>query len=135
MLCYIDSLTRRVDVFDFDGASGELSRRRPAIVLPPGDDLPDGCAMDDEDMLWVAHWRGGGVSRWDPRTGRQLGFVRVPAPQVTSCAFGGPDRGTLFITTARRGLSAAELEAYPESGGIFACRPGVTGPAAAVFRG
>ena len=133
-LYHIDSRTRRVDAFDFDGESGRMNRRRAAIALPPGDDRPDGCTIDDEDMLWVAHWRGGGVSRWDPRTGRQLAFVRVPAPRVTSCTFGGADRDTLFITTARHGLSAAELAAYPESGGIFACRARVTGPPAVAFR-
>ena len=130
---YIDSRTRRVDAFDFDGESGRLSRRRPCITFPPGDDLPDGCAIDDEDMLWVAHWRGGGVSRWDPRTGRQIGFVRVPATLVTSCAFGGGDRGTLFITTARRTLNATDWSMYPDSGCVFACRPGVTGPLAESF--
>ena len=132
---YIDSRTRRVDAFDFHGATARLSRRRAAVVFPPGDDLPDGCVIDDEDMLWVAHWRGGRVSRWDPRSGRILAVVQVPAPRVTSCAFGGADRGTLFITTARRGMSDAELAAHPEAGGIFSCRPGITGPVAVAFGG
>ena len=132
---FIDSPTRRVEAFDFDGPTGRLGRRRVAIALSPGVDVPDGCTIDDEDMLWVAHWNGGGVSRWDPRTGRQIAFVRVPAPRVTSCTFGGPDLRTLLITTARRGMTEAELAAYPESGGVFACRPGVSGPAAVAFRG
>lgn len=53
--------------------------------------------------------------------------VRVPARQVTSAAFGDDDLGTLYITTAREGLTEAELRAQPDAGSIFACRPGVTG--------
>jgi sugar lactone lactonase YvrE len=53
--------------------------------------------------------------------------VRLPAWQVTSAAFGGPDLGTLFITTAREGLTPAELAEQPHAGDIFACTPGVPG--------
>jgi sugar lactone lactonase YvrE len=65
--------------------------------------------------------------RWDPRTGRALQTVSVPAPRVTSCAFGGQRYETLFITTARSGLEPAQLEAWPLSGGLFAIEPGVGG--------
>lgn len=134
-LYYIDSPTRRVDAFDFDPETGHLARRRAAISLPPGPDVPDGCTIDAEGMLWVAHWRGGKVTRWDPRRGLHLTTVTVPAPHVSSCAFGGKNSETLYITTARRGLDPAKLAAWPNSGGIFAFRPGVPGKAADRFRG
>jgi sugar lactone lactonase YvrE len=53
--------------------------------------------------------------------------VRLPARQVTSAAFGGPDLGTLYITTAWEGLSPADRAEQPHAGDIFACTPGVTG--------
>lgn len=134
-LYYIDSPTRRVDAFDFDPKTGTLSNRRAAITLPAGADVPDGCTLDAEGMLWIAHWGGGCVTRWNPETGRQLATIHVPAPQVTSCAFGGDDWATLYITTARRGLDAAQLAAFPRAGGIFACKPGVGGRAADLFAG
>ena len=131
---YIDSPLGRVDAFDFDGATGRITARRTVIdIAGPG--LPDGCTLDDEGMLWIAHWDGGCVTRWDPRTGRQIARIDVPAPQVTSCTFGDADRGTLYITSARNGLDAAQLAAFPDSGGLFACRPGVTGPVPVAFRG
>jgi sugar lactone lactonase YvrE len=131
---YIDSPTRCVDAFDFEPDSGEISRRRTVVALPSGADLPDGCTVDAEGMLWIAHWGGRCVTRWDPTTGRQLATVSVPAPHVTSCAFGGARHDVLYITTARRGLDAAQLAAFPESGSVFACRPGVGGLPANVFR-
>lgn len=132
---YIDSPTRRVDAFDFDGRTGQIANRRTAFALPDGRDVPDGCTIDSEDMLWVAHWGGGKVTRWEPRTGRHLATIDVPAPHTSSCTFGGPNLETLYITTARRGLDATALAAFPDSGGIFACRPGVRGLPAEVFRG
>lgn len=134
-LYYIDSPTGRVDAFDFEGETGRIARRRPAFTLPPDSGIPDGCALDAEGMLWVAHWGGGRVTRWNPQTGAHLATILLPAPHVTSCTFGGPRLETLYITTARRGLDPVALAAFPESGGIFACQTGSTGLPASVFRG
>ncbi len=132
-LHYIDSRTRRVDTFFYDLESGVISNRRPTIDFTPTGHIPDGCTLDAEGMLWVAHWRGGCVTRWEPSTGRCLATVSVPAPHVSSCTFGGPGLETLFITTARAGLTPEQLTSYPASGGVFACRPGVPGLAAQLF--
>lgn len=132
---YIDSPTRRVDAFEFEPESGAIRRRRTAIELPAGPDLPDGCTIDAEGMLWIAHWGGSKVTRWDPQRGLHLATVSVAAPHVSSCAFGGDDLRTLYITTARQGLDPARLSAWPKSGGIFACRPGVQGRPTDMFRG
>ena len=134
-LYYIDSPTRRVDAFDFDPDSGTIGNRRTAITLPAGTDVPDGCTLDAEGNLWIAHWGGGCVTRWNPKTSEHLATVRVPAPHPTSCAFGGAKHDTLYITTARRGLDAGQLAAFPESGGIFACQPAVSGQPASAFAG
>jgi sugar lactone lactonase YvrE len=134
-LHYIDSPTRRIDAFDFDSDSARISNRRPAITLPAGTDRPDGCTLDAEGMLWVAHWGGGCVTRWNPTNAQHLATISVPAPHTTSCAFGGANYDTLYITTARRGLSAEQLAQFPESGGIFACRPGTCGSPAQAFAG
>ena len=97
--------------------------------------FPDGSTLDSEGKLWVALWQGGAVSRWDPAAGKLLQVVKVPAPCVTSCAFGGPNLNTLYVTTARGRLSAEELDQYPLAGGLFRADVGVTGLPAYEFAG
>ena len=134
-LYYIDTPTQEVAAFDFDAETGDISGRRPAIRIPPDKGHPDGMAIDSEGMLWVALYGGGAVTRWDPRDGRLLATIAVPAPRVTSCAFAGLRMDEMYITTARRGLDPKELAASPQSGGLFRVRPGVHGSREPLFGG
>lgn len=134
-MLYIDTPTMRVDAFDYDAATGTIARRRPVIAIPEGMGFPDGSTIDAAGMLWIAHWDGARVTRWNPRTGEQIGQVTVPAPRVTSCAFGGPRLDQLYITTARTGLDAQQLRQAPLSGGLFVATPGVGGLPASEFAG
>jgi sugar lactone lactonase YvrE len=59
----------------------------------------------------------------------------LPVSQVSACAFGGPQLDELYVTSARCGLSAEQLEAEPHAGGVFLLRPGVAGVAANTFGG
>lgn len=122
---YIDTPTGCVDSFEWDKESGHISNRRTVVRFPESVGMPDGMTIDEEGMLWVAHWGGSCVSRWNPETGKQIGEVTVPALYVTSCTFGGPAMDELYITTAR--LSAGEQEDYPLAGGLFVVRAGVRG--------
>jgi sugar lactone lactonase YvrE len=134
-LYYIDTPLMRVDAFDYDDATGAIAGRRPVITIPPGIGRPDGSTLDAEGMLWIAMWEGGRVTRWDPRTGALLQTVRLPVVRVTSCAFGGPELDTLYITSAREGLADAELAAQPLAGGLFKMKPGVCGLRAPAYQG
>jgi sugar lactone lactonase YvrE len=116
---YVDTPTQRVDVFDYDVGRGEIANRRTVIEFPKEQGAPDGMTIDDQDRLWVALWGGGAVVRVDPESGRALEQVSVPARNVTSCAFGGPELDQLFITTARAGTDASALEALPDTGSLF----------------
>jgi sugar lactone lactonase YvrE len=91
--------------------------------------------LDAEGMLWVAHWEGSRVTRWDPQSGRLLETVDLPVERVTSCTFGGPQLATLFITTASHGLQPDALVDQPLAGGLFAVQPGVTGRPANLYAG
>ncbi len=127
-----DTMTGWIYAFDFDLAAGTLTRRREFAQHPRG--LPDGSAVDAEGFLWNCRWGGGCVIRFDP-DGEVDRVVELPIDNVTSCAFGGPDLDTLYITTACSGLSEAALARTPQAGGLFACRPGVRGIADARFAG
>ncbi|HET8735696.1 MAG TPA: SMP-30/gluconolactonase/LRE family protein [Pricia sp.] len=124
---YIDSPTHEVWRFDYDVATGGISNKKVALSVPEAYGTPDGMCSDTEGMLWIAHWGGNCVRRWNPDTGEVLEKVEVDAPHVTCCCFGGKDLDTLYITTARSGMTNAALEKFPNSGGLFECRPDVKG--------
>ena len=130
---YIDTPTLVVQAFDYDDATGSLANPRVVIRIPEGSGGPDGMTLDAEGKLWVALWGGGAVHRYDPATGALLQVVLVAAPFTSSCAFGGPGLETLFITTARSGLTPQQLQEYPLSGNVFAVKPGVAGVPAFFF--
>lgn len=134
-LYYIDTPERSVFAFDYDLSSGLPSNRRVAIRIPNEQGYPDGMTIDTEGMLWIAHWGGGQVTRWNPETGTQLLRVQLPVSQVTSCTFGGPKLSTLYITTARTGLSEKELQKQPLAGGLFALETRHAGTPAMAFLG
>jgi sugar lactone lactonase YvrE len=134
-LYFIDTPLLRVDAFDYDEATGDITNRRPAITIPPDLGRPDGSTLDADGMLWVAMWEGGAVTRWNPRTGEWLRTIRLPVNRVTSCAFGGPELDTLYITSARNGLTDEQLAAQPLAGGLFRVNPGMRGLHARAYQG
>ena len=132
-LYYIDSVTQTVDALAFEEATGRLASRR--VVAEVGGGSPDGMAIDDEGLLWVAVFEGGRVERIDPLTGQTVSVVRVPTPQVTSVAFGGRSLTQLFITTAHEGFDEGALLGDPHAGDLFVADVGVSGPLAHRFAG
>lgn len=132
---YIDTPTRQVVAFDYDLETGNISNRRMVVEIPEEQGYPDGMTIDSEGMIWVAHWNGWRVTRWNPNTGKLLDVVPVPASRVTSCTFGGPHLDKLYITTARVGLDEAELTKQPYAGGLFCAELGIRGTPAIPFRG
>jgi sugar lactone lactonase YvrE len=124
---YIDTATREAKAFDYDMATGQIANPRVAIHF--GDKLgwPDGMTSDTDGNLWVAMWGGAQVAKWDPNTGKLLEQVSVPALNSSCPVFGGRDMNEMYITSARKGMSEAELTKYPLSGGLFKVETKVTG--------
>ena len=119
---HIDTPTRQVTAYDYDLATGDITNPHPVVRVAEELGWPDGMTADMEGMLWVAMWGGAKLTRWDPASGQLLETVPIPALNVTACTFGGPDLRDLYITSARMGMSAAQLEEYPLSGGLFRIR-------------
>ena len=126
-LYYIDTPTREVKAFDYDLQTGMIANARTAVTVPEELGWPDGMTSDMEGNLWVAMWAGAKMTRWDPRTGKLLEQIPIPAWNVTSCVFGGPDMNELYITSARADMDASALARYPQSGGLFRLPTKVTG--------
>ena len=126
-LYYIDSPTQKVQCYLFEEETGAIVFEKTAIEIPTELGGPDGMTIDAEGMLWVAHWGGFGVYRWNPITGDLLTKIEVPAPHVTSCAFVGENLDYLIITTARENMTDEALNQYPQSGNTFMAQTGVKG--------
>jgi sugar lactone lactonase YvrE len=126
LMYYIDSQVHRVDVFDYDPATGEIDGRRPFAAVGEGGVVPDGLTVDADGGVWVAVWGGYAVLHHDPG-GNVIEAVNLPAARVSSCVFGGPDLDRLYITTAAGPGESA--------GALFVCEPGVTGQPSHPFRG
>lgn len=131
---YIDSMAYRVDRFEFDLTTGEISGRRPFIVIERGAGIPDGLAVDDEGGIWVALWGGACIRRYSP-DGELERVVAVPADNVTACCFGGEDGRSLYVTTASVELPAERRSSQPLAGSVFVTDAGVSGPPAQPFAG
>lgn len=126
-LYFIDTPTKTVTCFDYDIHTGTINNPIYIITIPNDDGLPDGMTIDEEGCLWIAHWGGAKVTRWDPISGEKVLTVPVPALNVTSCTFGGPDLTELYITTARTRMNPNQLKAYPNAGGVFRMKTQIKG--------
>jgi sugar lactone lactonase YvrE len=116
-----DSGTGSVEAFDFDGVSGAIDGRRTLVHIGQPGMAPDGLTVDEQGDIWVGMYGGWAVQRYAP-DGSLRATVQIPAAQATSCAFGGEDHGTLYVTTGRERLDDAALERQPDAGRVFAVR-------------
>lgn len=111
----VDSMVNAVLRAAYDADAGEVGTFSPFCRVDSG--LPDGLAVDADGAIWVAIWDGWEVQRYDSE-GRLTATIPMPVSRPTSCAFGAD--GTLYITSAREGLSAQELASQPHAGSVFA---------------
>lgn len=122
--CFGDTTANVLWAFDYDEQTGAIAGQRNLFA---GFDrgAPDGSAMDAEGFLWNARYNGGCVVRLAP-DGRIDRVLEMPVSRPTTCAFGGPDLKTLYITSAR---SSEQL-----SGSIFSLQLEVSGVPDGRFR-
>lgn len=106
--------------------------------------------IDDEDNLWIALYFGGSIIKVNPKTGDLLQVIEkyfhiffsststcslttywnlpifqviaLPARDVTSAMWGGPNLDILFVTSSRFSLSTKERKQFPAAGSLFAIK-------------
>lgn len=131
---YVDTMTHRVDAFDYDADSGAISNRRTLVTLSPTEGHPDGMCVDESGCIWLALSGAGQIRRITP-SGDVDQTLHLPISRVTSCAFGGSDLDELYITTHSALMSDLDRQAEPNSGALLRCRPGVRGLPTNAFAG
>ena len=133
-LYYVDTGRGTVEHLELDPVTSVATGRSTIVRIPSGGGLPDGLTVDAEGHLWLALWGGSCVRRYKPNGELDL-VLELPVELVTSVAFGGEDLDELFITTARDGLSPADIARQPLAGAVFHWRPGTTGMPPLTFAG
>lgn len=132
ILYMVDSAKKTVYQFEYCAETGEVKNRKTAFQIPDNAGVPDGMCIDSEGMLWIAHYYGATITRWNPVKGEILETIPVPAANVTSCCFGGKSMNTLYITTSNRNLSGSpDLDQH--NGSLFKIETEVRGCKAARF--
>lgn len=105
-LYFTDSVARLIYKYAYDVTTGRVSDRQVFVEADSRTGLPDGLTVDAEDFVWSAKWYGSCICRYDP-DGKLERRIPIPAKQVSSIAFGGPELTDMFIT------SAAQSEPMP----------------------
>ncbi len=124
----IDSMTNTLLSASYHADEGEVGEFAGVCKIDPG--LPDGLAVDVDGSIWVAVWGGAEVRRFNS-AGELTGIIPMPVTQPASCTF-GPD-GTLYITSARNGLSPEDLTSQPHAGSVFALSTNTLGVPVCAF--
>jgi sugar lactone lactonase YvrE len=126
IMYFNDSAGRRT--FAYDIAEGDLLPRNRRLLRSYTDDegMPDGLVVDSEGGIWSAQWGGASTFRLSPE-GQVLARIPVPAGNVTTLCFAGPDLKDVYITTARDALSTATLGTYSLTGSVFRMKSNVSG--------
>jgi xylono-1,5-lactonase len=128
-----DSPRGIIYAYDFQSDPICVENRRIFATVPPSEGLPDGISVDESGCVWNARWGGHALARYSP-VGRELEKIEVPARHVTSCAFGGDDLRTLFVTTADSSV-AAQSDIHDNGGLLYKMHvriPGSNLPAAKI---
>jgi len=126
-----DTTTNALLAFDYDPVALTLANPRP-FTPPISRGLPDGSTRDQASAVYNCRVAGGaGIARIAPSAAVEM--LELPVSSPTSCAFGGPDLRTLYVTSARFGMSEAELAARPQEGALVAVELPNPGTASYLF--
>ena len=113
-----DTLRNELYLYDHDPTARRLTNRRLLAKIDRG--LPDGSTRDAAGGIYNARVAGGAAIARLSGNGDLLAMIELPCTSPTSCAFGGPELATLYVTSSRFGVSQAHLEQHPLEGGLFA---------------
>ena len=117
LMYHADSPTGEIYSYQFYAVQGSVGQPEFFARVPAGAE-PDGAVIDADDHLLCALWGGAGIARFSP-SGQQTALHPLPVSQPTCLAFGGPELDLLFVTTARQGLTEAQLQAEPDAGSLL----------------
>lgn len=75
----------------------------------------DGAVIDAEGVIWNARWGSACLDAYSP-AGERLRTIALPASRPTCPLFVGAKADRMLVTSAREGMSEAEIAAEPAAG-------------------
>lgn len=134
ILYIADSPSRRIEAFDLDPATGELSGRRLFVELPAGEGHIDGATVDADGGYWLAVVGLGQLRRYRP-DGTLDRAIALPFSNPTKPAFGGPDLDVIYVTSTKLPITQPGVAGAALNGALYAVRAGVKGLEEPLLRG
>lgn len=131
-LLFADTLTGIITAYPLDAAGRPTQGCRFTSAMPPG--YCDGSAIDSEGALWNCRFAAGRVIKFK-QDGSIAAEIPLPVTNPTSCCFGDADLRTLYVTSARFGLSEEQLARNPQEGAVLRLRVDVPGTPSVRFAG
>ncbi|GAB5504383.1 SMP-30/gluconolactonase/LRE family protein [Pyruvatibacter sp.] len=126
---FTDSPSRQIRRCFYDARSGTAGTWQSFASVSTGE--PDGAITDAGGIYWFAHWAGACVTGLSPQ-GAVVGKIEVPTPHATCPALGGPSGNLMFVTSAREGLDASQID--DNAGGLFVYETNLTASASGQTR-
>lgn len=121
---------RTIWTCDYDTETGTPGRVRTFFDTHAVAGRPDGGTTDAEGCYWMAGVSGWQIYRLSPQ-GEVLTTLDMPIEKPTKPMFGGPDLGTLYVTSIR-----VDDPEQPQAGGLFAITGlGIQGVPQPMFEG
>lgn len=131
---FTDSTPKTVWAYDFDGATGAISNRRPFFKMDAADGTPDGTGQDADGNLWIACWGGQQLVKINPQ-GELVERVKMPVGHPTSCTFGGTELSDLYVTSCAFPVMDEPRKVHPYAGDIFKISTNLKGRPETKFKG
>ncbi|WP_067732543.1 SMP-30/gluconolactonase/LRE family protein [Novosphingobium naphthalenivorans] len=121
--------TAKRTIYRFTITDTGIADKKAFIQFGEDDGYPDGMTVDREGCLWVAHWDGGRVSRFDP-DGVLDSAIALPARRITNITFAGEGLDRMFVASAAIGATESEFD-----GALFEVESDATGIPPGIYRG
>jgi sugar lactone lactonase YvrE len=131
---FAETHSQKIYQYEFDLASGAIGERRVFAEIDPGHGGPDGLCVDGDGNVWCVIFERGLINKYRPDGVLEMS-LKLPIDRATSCTFGGEDLMTLYITSARIGLTEELQAKQPNTGGVWAVRLDRPGQPESCFAG
>jgi sugar lactone lactonase YvrE len=112
-----DSLKGLIHCFTFNAQYTVIDKKELWLDLSDSDFTPDGGCIDSYGNIYIAMWDGYCINKYD-KSANLLFVLELPVPRPTNCKL-SLDEKSLYVTSAREGLTTSDLKNSPNSGALF----------------